>query len=300
MIKTPPNSDDGQQYQEDEISLLDTVLFLKRSWRTILLTGVAGFVLGIAYLLAVPKQYQASAQIQMAQMDATESNHSANKSKMTNPSNPLTVNIEEPSLLLARLSFPTSYTPEVIAACGLEGQPDAGATLVKSIKLSLPKAVTNILDLKVNAATPEQAMRCANAIFELAKESQSQLAKPYVEDARQRLADNTERLARVKAFLARADQSGTTMGAAYLSSRDEVRYLLQDNALLESAIAINQQRVTRLIAPVYASDAPVAPKKQIVLMGSSLGGLFLGLLFAFFGEAIPKLREQLASRTKSA
>lgn len=285
---------------ETEISLLDIVLFLKRSWRTILLTGLAGLVLGIAYLFSVPKQYQASAQIQMAQMDATENNYSANKSKTTNPSNPLTVNIEEPSLLLARLSFPTSYTPEVIAACGLEGQTDAGAILAKSIKLSLPKAVTNVLDLKVNAATPEQAMRCANAIFELAKESQSQLAKPYVEDARQRLADNTERLARVKAFLARADQSGTTMGAAYLSSRDEVRYLLQDNALLESAITVNQQRVTRLIAPVYASDIPVAPKKHILLMGSVLSGLFLGLLFALLGEVIPKLREQLASRTKSA
>jgi len=140
-------SDPAPATPEAEISLLDVVLFLRRSWKVILFAGALGLVLGIAYLLAVPKQYQASAQIQMAQMDATEFNNSANKPKNTNT---LSVNIEEPSLLMARLSYPTSYTPETVSACGLEGQPDAGAILAKSIKLSLPKSVLSVLDVKVN------------------------------------------------------------------------------------------------------------------------------------------------------
>jgi uncharacterized protein involved in exopolysaccharide biosynthesis len=62
------NSPDQPNNFADELSLLDSVEFIQESWKTI-----AGFTaLGIAgagiYLWAAPKQYEATAQIKMAQI----------------------------------------------------------------------------------------------------------------------------------------------------------------------------------------------------------------------------------------
>jgi hypothetical protein len=44
--------------------------------------------------------------------------------------NLLGINIEEPGLLIARLSSPTSYTAEFAKACGLDSAKDALAILL--------------------------------------------------------------------------------------------------------------------------------------------------------------------------
>ena len=287
MINNSPNSDDAQQYQEDEISLLDIVLFLKRAWKGIAITGLIGVACSIIYLALTPSQYQASAQIQMAQIGAANNNKSSSL-------NPLGINIEEPGLLIARLFTPTSFTPEAVSACGLEGIKDANSVLAKSIKLSLPKGFANVVDLKTTAQTPQGAVQCATAIFELIKTTQAQIVKPYIEEATVKLADSEERLARAKDLVLRADKSGSGMGAAYLSTRDEISYLLDEIAALKNMLANNQNRATRLVAPIYASDIPVAPKKRIVLLGGLFGGLFLGLLIALGRQVLPKLKEQLS------
>lgn len=288
MIKTSPNSDDAQQHQEDEISLLDIVLFLKRTWKLIAVAGLLGVACSMIYLAITPSQYQASAQIQMAQIGA-----SSNKNNL----NPSGVNVEEPGLLIARLSTPTSFTPEAITACGLEGVKDANSVLAKSIKLSLPKGVANVVDLKTTGQTPQGAAQCATAIFDLIKNTQAQIVKPYSEEASVKLADSEERLARAKDLVLRADKSGSGMGAAYLSTRDEISYLLDEIAALKNMLVNNQNRITRLVAPIYASDNPVAPKKPIVLLGGLFGGIFVGLLIAIGRQVAPKLKEQL-SRTE--
>jgi len=286
MTNNSPNRDDAQQHQEDEISLLDIALFLKRAWKGIAITGLIGVACSIAYLAITSSQYQAAAQIQMAQIGVAN-NRSGNL-------NPLGINIEEPGLLIARFSTPTSFTPETIAACGLEGVKGANVVLAKSIKFSLPKGVANVVDLKTTAQTPQGAVQCATAIFELIKTTQAQIVKPYIEEASVKLADSEERLARAKDLVLRADKSGSGMGAAYLSTRDEISYLLDEIAALKNMLANNQNRATRLVAPIYASDIPIAPKKQIVLLGGLFGGLFLGLLIALGRQVLPKLKEQLS------
>ena len=87
--------------EESEISLLDILRFLKSAYKTILIFGVLGITLSIAYLVITPKQYEATAQIVMAQIGAANNNNNNNIS-------PLGINIEEPALLIARLAMPTS------------------------------------------------------------------------------------------------------------------------------------------------------------------------------------------------
>jgi uncharacterized protein involved in exopolysaccharide biosynthesis len=66
---------------------------------------------------------------------------------------------------------------------------------------------------------------------------------------------------------------------------------------LKNVVVSTDQRATRLVAPIYASDDPIAPKKNNVLLTGLFGGLFLGLLIAVGRQLIPSLTAQLESNT---
>ncbi len=262
-----------------EISLLDILRFLKQAYKAIAIFGLIGIALSIVYLGMTPKQYEASVQIAMAQIGAANNNIS-----------PLGVNIEEPALLISRLSFPTSFTPGVIAACGLQDQVNAGVSLSKSIKLTPAKGVASVVELKTFGLSPQSAQDCALGVFELIKTTQAQIVAHYIEEAKVKLADDEDRLQKAKDLVARSDKSGAAMSASYLLTRDEIRYLLDEITALKNVVTSNQNRATRMVAPIYASDTPIAPKKWMVLAVGLLGGLFLGLLLALARQMVLKLK----------
>ncbi|QWC95513.1 hypothetical protein G6733_01720 [Polynucleobacter paneuropaeus] len=271
--------------EQEEISLIDILRFLKGSYKTILIFGVLGVVIATAYLAITPKQYEASVQIAMAQTSSANNNNNNN-----NNISPLGINIEEPALLIARLSSPTSYTPKAIAACGLQDQINAALALSKAIKVTIPKGVANLVDLKTFGESPQVAQDCAQGVFDLIKTTQAQIVAPYIEEAKVKLADDQERLQKAKEVVARSDKSGAAMSASYLSTRDEIRYLLDEITTLKNVVTSNQNRATRMVAPIFASDAPIAPKKRMVLAAGVLGGLFLGVLIALARQIVLKLK----------
>jgi LPS O-antigen subunit length determinant protein (WzzB/FepE family) len=148
------------------------------------------------------------------------------------------------------------------------------------------------VELKTVGPTPEAASTCAQAIFELIKTSEAQIQAPYLEETQTRLVEDKSRLDQAKALVARADKSGAAMSAAYLSTRDEIKYLLDEITTLQNVVSGGQYRATRLVSPIYASDNPVAPKKRIALLAGLMGGLFLGLLIAFARQMWAKLNSQ--------
>jgi hypothetical protein len=154
---------------------------------------------------------------------------------------PLGINIEEHALLIVRLSSPTILTPETSAAYDLQDQANAALALSKSYKLIIPKGVPNVVELKTFGPTPEVAKGCGNAIFDLAKKTQAQIVAPYIEGAKIKLADAEDRLAKAKELLAKADKSGSAIDSIYLSTRDEIRYLLDEITALENVPASNQK-----------------------------------------------------------
>lgn len=275
-----------QSQVDDEISLVDTLSFIKDAWKSIVIAGVAGISLSIAYIVITPNQYESVAQIAMAQIGAANNNNI----------NPLGVNIEDPVLLIARMSSPTSFTPQVIVACGFQGQSNAAVALSGGIRLTIPKGLANVVELKTFGKSPQEAQECSRAVFELIKTTQSQIIAPYIEEAKVKLLDDEERLARAQEIVTKSDKSGSAMGAAYLSTRDEIRYLLDEITALKNVVTSNQNRATRLIAPIYASDAPIAPKKRLILAAGLLAGVFLGLLITVVRQLFLGSR---AGRSKS-
>jgi hypothetical protein len=212
--------------------------------------------------------------------------------------NSLGMNIEEPALLIARLSSPTSLTPQVIEACGYQNQSDATLKLSKAIKLSIPKGFTNVVELRTFALSPQVAKDCALSIFELIRVTQAQIIAPYIEDLKIKLMNNEERLKKVKEMVLRADKPDQAFSANYLLARDETRFLLDEIAVLKNIVISTQNRTSRLIAPIYVSDMPVEPKNQMSLAFGVLGGLFSGLLIAFGCQMVTKLKSEIGHCNK--
>ncbi len=251
---------------EDEISFKDIIDFLMESWKTILGIGLLGLLGSVGFLAVTPNQYEATTQIQMAQISAN------------NTTNPLGVNVEEPKLLIARLTLPTTYSAAEIKACGLEGQKMPGESIVAMSKFSTIKEVDSIVELKIRMNSSDEAVVCAQAIFEKIRESQNQIIKPYIEEAKVLLTKYQVRLNEAQGLLARADKSEIALSAAYLAIRDEVKFLTDESIRLNTFVTAGNARQAKLISPIYASDAAVLPKKKIALIVGLFVGLFLGLL----------------------
>jgi len=271
----------------DEISLVDAFLFLKETYKTILIFGALGVALAIAFLVITPKRYEATAQIQMAQIIA------ANNSSSSNNNNLLGVNIEDPALLISRLALPASFTQKEAKACGLGNQQGVEAILAKSIKVSPIKGVGNVVELKAFGESPEAAANCAKAVFEMIKATQFQIVLPYIEEAIAKIADDQKRLTSAQQVIANADKSGQAMSASYLATRDEIRFLLDEVTSLRNIITSGVSRAAHLVSPIYADNTPIAPRKPLVLLVGLLGGLFVGALLALISKSLTKLESHM-------
>lgn len=254
--------------QDDEISLKDIIDFLIESWKSIAVAGVLGIMGGTTFLWVTPNQYQATAQIQMAQISANNNN-----------TNPLGVNIEEPNLLMARLKLPTTYSSQEIKSCGFEASKTPSESLANVAKFSAVKGVGSMIELKINRDSKEVAVACAQSLFENIKASQNQIIKPYIEEAKTLLIKYQDRLSISQSLVSRADKSGAALSAAYLANRDEVKFLTEEILRLNTFITTADTRQAKLVSPIYASDKPVHPKKTMSLVVALLAGLFSGLLY---------------------
>ncbi len=262
-----------QQMPQEEISLTEIIKFLLDTWRTILVFGVLGFMSSVAHLLVTPKHYEAIAQIQMAQIN-TSNNHVRNLSNSNN-SYPLGVNIEEPNLLLARMRVPSSYSEIEFKACGLGYSKASAEKLTRLAQFSQVKGVTSAIELRIQMESKDQAISCAQSLFENIRSSQNQIIKPYIEEAKSRIINYQAQIEGLKIIIAREDKSSSISAAAYLANRDELKFLMEENIRLKTFITAGDVGRAKLVAPIYVSDVPVFPRKKNVL----LGGLFLGLIF---------------------
>ncbi|MEA9604645.1 Wzz/FepE/Etk N-terminal domain-containing protein [Polynucleobacter sp. JS-JIR-II-c23] len=256
--------------QEDgqKISLLEIVDFIKKSWKIIGLSSFLGLICAVSYIVVTPPMFEATAQIRMAQIS------------QVNPSNPFGTAVEDPFSLISRMQFPTNYSPKVIGDCGYQDQPQAALALSKGAKFSIPKGVTNTVELKILAPSPDLAASCAQAIFVQISQMQERLSKVFVEEAESKLASDNEHIEGARKLIAKADQSGSAMSAAYLSARDELTYFLTDREKMVDLIKSVKSRGTRLDSPIYVSERPVSPKKTMSLAAGLVVGFSLGILFA--------------------
>lgn len=272
-----PMSENTPNY---EISIIDILRFLKGAYKAILIAGLGGLIIAGVYIYSAQRQYEAVAQISVAQIAVPSNAPSHNFSNL----NPLGASVEDPALLIARLSAPTSFTPQVLSSCAPQDKGHAPSSIAKFVKLSIPKGTPNIVELKVYRATPELAKNCAQAIFEFIQVTQAEISSPYIDEAKNRLMEDKIRLQAARDHIANTDKFRLDMSATYLSTKDEIRFLLDEIASLANIVSTNKSRATRLIAPIYVSEVPISPNKSQILAVGLIGGMLLGLLLVFVGN----------------
>lgn len=273
----------GHLFSENETALFTFAGFLLSYWKILLLFGLLGFVVAAVCLRYIPGRYQAVAQIQMAQIQSASNNASIKTL------NPLSFNIEEPAQLIYRLSLPSVYSVELANQCIDSKEIISYNSLSKVIKLTLQKNSPNIVELTYFGQSPEASEACAYKIFEYIQSSQERLVKPYISQVRKKLGEDQLRLGMLERLMARAEKSGDLIVAAYLSARDEKRFLLDEISTLEYVLENTLARKTQLIAPIYVDPQAVSPKKILLLFGL-LGGAFFGLLFVMLKDSAFILR----------
>jgi hypothetical protein len=271
---------------DEELSIADLMAFLKESWKTIAIFTVLGFFTALLLFWFVPERYAAKGQIKLAQVIVDKSSL-----------NPIGTNIEEPQALIARLEFPTAYSKEAIALCGLAHEKDVQVALANKVKLSIPKGVEGVVDLEIRDASNELARTCLYAVYQLIQTSQAQMLAPYIDEAMKKLSIEKKRLADINQVIKGYDNLGLAVGASYLSTRDEIRHSLNQISNLENFIINNQSqsRSAHLVAPIFLGDKPVYPQMRPFLQTGLLLGCFSGLVFAL-ARKLSRFN-QLASRT---
>lgn len=273
----------AEQSNETEISLIDIFLFLKRFYKTIVFTGALGLTLAAAYLWLVPNQYEASANIAVGK---------------ATPGGP---NLEEPQALINRMSIPTSLDGATLQACSLQDSNNSVmpsvAKVNKAIKLSIPKGVANVVELKVTQPSIESARACANGVIEVVANSQLQMIGPMAQATKaansSRLAKVEERLVQDKGLLAKAGDPKNTVSPTYFALLSEIRSLEDERDKLQATVDANTVQTATLQSPIFVSDKPVYPKKILSLIVGLFGGLFLGILIALARQVFPKFKAQM-------
>jgi LPS O-antigen subunit length determinant protein (WzzB/FepE family) len=104
------------------------------------------------------------------------------------------------------------------------------------------------------------------------------IAEPIIEEAKTKLARYVARLQEAQTFISKADKSGSSMSAAYLSTRDEMKHITDEITRLNDLISSASNRQTKLVSPIYTPQKKVAPKEIIFLTAGLMGGLFLGIV----------------------
>ena len=184
------------------------------------------------------------------------------------------------------MKLPTVFSEKEVQACKLEKSIVSTEQLANSIvKLTAIKGVTSLVELKVRGESKEGVIACAQSIFENIKDSQYDIMKPYIEEAKTLLLKYQVRLNDVQSVIARADKTGQALSIAYLFDRDELKFLLDEVTRLNAIIVAGDVRNTKLVLPIYASDKPVFPEKASSLVFGLLAGLFLGLLYVLARKA---------------
>lgn len=274
-------SETPQKMIEDEISLFDIFNFLQENWKTIAGVGLAGAVGASAYLAITPPQFESKVQIEMAQVH----NSGSGSGSGSKNANTLGINIEAPEMLVERLKQPTTYTQEVIQACGVQDQMRPSEEMASLINASVPQKLSTVVEITIRRGTPELAMQCATAVFKMVHAQQAALYKPYLDESQKLLATLQARLKENQDFLAKMNMAGPSQ-MVYLASRDETLYLMNQINSLEQAIS--QHTETRLVAPAYASPKAVFPKKTHTLLLGAISGLMFGLFVAMMRKALVK------------
>jgi hypothetical protein len=274
-----------QQIEDDEISLIDILLFLKASGRNNLISSIVCLLIGVAYYFAVPKMYEATATIQMA-LVAGEA-------------------VETPAILLEKFKLPLFFSSKTLQACGSDRDFSSLAKFADKLKPAIDKSAT-FISLTAQARSTQEALACLEAVISETQKSQNDLAKPLLDNKKQELAQLSDQLKAAKEMAKSFPTNKANNNETYaqyskrilvisysLANTLEMSDLRKKIMELETELMPHQTRPLSLVAPIYAPEVPNNKRPVFTLALSLILGVFTGLLITGLQRVVPKIRRQI-------
>ncbi len=255
-------------FSKDEISLRDIIDFLAESWKTIMLGGAVGGLLGLGYGFMMPSMYQVTANLQVAKVAGAD--------------------VEAPALLVEKLKMPMYYSQKTYGACGVMESTDPGAIIANTLKPTLSKN-TPIIYISYRSGSPEDAKKCLESVLDDIRFNQGRLVKPILESKKNQLAnlklklESAEKILKILPkqnsqfdFTDLKFSSSALLLATTLSKESETLELRAAISDLEISLLEPQTIETFLSTSIYAPNQKVSPKRVMILVNGAMSGLFIG------------------------
>ena len=273
------------QAEEDEISLIDILLFLQASFSNVVKSLVVCLLAGGANYFSVPKMYEASATIEMAKVAG--------------------VPVETPAVLLEKMKLPLYFSPATLQACGSDGGISSQAKFVDKIKPSVNKSAP-MVSFVTQAPSTQEAKACLSAAIAEVSNNQDAISKPLLQQKKKKLQQLREQLKLTEEIvktitlpkgssnLSDAQFSARTLNMSFSAAKaTEINDLQSQIVTLETALIAPQTNSVALASAVYAPEVSIN-KRPLFTLGFCLAlGVFLGLLVTGVQRVVPEIRRQM-------
>ncbi|MFC4518876.1 Wzz/FepE/Etk N-terminal domain-containing protein [Cupriavidus pinatubonensis] len=277
------------------MSFEDGLNFLRRHFGKIICAGVVGAGIGLGLTFVIPKQWEATAILQVGQI-ASE--------------NATPTQIETTARAVERLKL-EQFEDRVIVALGLplEAGESRSADLIRNSSKILLLRNADLIQISTRGNSPDEAKRFAQAYCEELINAHAALAKPSLDKLKADLADVQSSLATEES---RRTQLSTLLNA---SNRAGVVGKFSENVLLNDIVSDNDKQLrqlrlhknsveeklspertfnTRILGVVDVTRRAVYPKKVIFAIAGLMVGLFLALVIGLWRDRQASLREEVA------
>jgi uncharacterized protein involved in exopolysaccharide biosynthesis len=259
----------------ENLLLLDIVLFLQDSWRVIAITGALGVIFSGIFLFATPVQYEASSIADMV--------------RVQDPKNPLGMNVEEPTALIARMGLFSSYDQPLRGACGLEDFSNFKTQLARTIKFSIPKGINSAVEIKATGSSPEIVKVCVGNLIDAISRSQLELRDKVINRYRSNLKTIEGRLMQDKALLRRVQQENAAITPVYVQLLLDIREL--EDEYQKSLGYVEGLKIDKPQSQEKIFVGLAKPRAALTLSIGLMAGVFFGFFIALIHRELLKIKK---------
>jgi hypothetical protein len=279
------NTQEPSKAEDDEISLIDIILFLQASFSNIVKSLVVCLLAGGIYYFSIPKMYEASAAFEMATVAGEP--------------------VETPAALLEKMKLPLYFSPATLQACGTDSELNSRSKFVDKIKPNINKSAP-MVSFVTEAPSSQEAKACLNAAIADVSSKQDAIVNPFIQMKKQKLNQLSEQLKTAEEIrkgltFPKNDKNlnDTHLNVNYLLvtliklNADEINDLRSQISSLKFDLNESKTRPTTLLSSVYSTEVSVN-KRPLFALGLCLAlSVFLGLLVTGVQRVVPEIRRHM-------
>ena len=281
----------------EELSLFDIMVFLRKNYRILLGGAAIGAVLGLCIALLLPAEWEASALIRIGQ--------SGNPDKTLNSIQPVLV---EPALQVLDRIKNKSFQKEVMKKIGLpqDEEDDKNKLFRNSLKAKLEKS--DLISINIRGLSADSTKLHLDTVVNQLKSIHTKMLAPTINRWRQEFAAIELELKVTNADLQRLTKSldgsseslnpSSFAQAALLSNiiiarGGELRGFRERKLILEEMLSPERTFVTTVIGQIEVSNKAVYPKKSFFAIAGLIIGLFLGVVLLILRSISPRRHQSI-------